>query len=266
MHSDSTAQDSSAKWRVRIAFFSLLVFLAAGAYAAVELGKLRDGAAARERQTALQAVTDSKQIDEALKQHPQNRLLQLIAMATKAADDTDAALDSLSNDLAPSSLARQLNLGMASRDQLEALRRDLKTADATASTALPRYTALLKAELDSVDAYARAHVDKDTAGRLLDSIDRRHAEITAVVTKMLEARAEFYRAYDNYVAVLVREYGTYKVDNGQFVFPFQHAVNRYNAAAQAMTAAATRMADLDRERQNLRTSQPEQWTQLVSGK
>jgi hypothetical protein len=243
-----------------------LVFLAAGAYAAVELGKLQDGAAARERQTALQAVSDPRQIDEALKQHPQNRLLQLIAMATKAADDTDAALDTLSNDLGPSRLVRQLNLGTASRDDLEALRRDLKAADTTATAALPRYTELLKAERDSVEAYARAHVDKDTAGRLLDSIDRRHAEITAVVTQMLAARGEFYRAYDNYVAVLVREYGTYRIDNGQFVFPFQHIVNRYNAAAQAMTAAAARMTDLDRERQNLRTSQPERWTQLVGGK
>ena len=258
--------NSTATWRVRIAFFSLFVFLAAGAYAVVELGKLQDGAVARERQTALQAVTDPGQIDEALKQHPQNRLLQLIAMATRAADDTDAALDALSNDIAPSGLARQVNLGTASRDDLEALRRDLKTADSAATTALPRYTGLLKAERDSVEAYARAHVDRDTAGRLLDSIDRRHAEITAVVARMLAARGEFYRAYDNYVAVLVREYGTYRIDNGQFVFPFQHAVNRYNAAAQAMTAAAARMADLDRERQSLRTSQPEQWTQLVSGK
>jgi len=260
------ASNSTATWRVRIAFVSLFVFLAAGTYAAVELAKLQDGAAARERQTALQAVTDPRQIDEALKQHPQNRLLQLIAMATKAADDTDAALDTLWNDIVPPGLARQLNLGTASRDDLEALRRDLKTADTTATTALPRYTALLKAERDSVEAYARAHVDRDTAGRLLDSIDRRHAEVTDVLTRLLAARGEFYRAYDNYVAVLVREYGTYKVDNGQFVFPFQHAVNRYNAAAQAMTAAASRMADIDRKRQSLRTSQPEQWTQLMGGK
>jgi len=258
--------DSTATWRVRIAFFSLFVFLAAGAYAVVELAKLQDGAAARERQTAVQAVTEARQIDEALKQHPQNRLLQLIAMATKAADDTDAALDTLSNDIIPPGVARQLNLGTASRDELEALRRDLKTADTAATAALPRYTALLKAERDNVETYARAHVDKETAGRLLDSIDRRHAEITAVVTRMLAARGEFYRAYDNYVAVLVREYGTYRIDNGQFVFPFQHAVNRYNAAAQAMTAAAARMTDIDHERQNLRTAQPEQWTQLVGGK
>jgi len=86
------------------------------------------------------------------------------------------------------------------------------------------------------------------------------------MSRLLPARTEFYRAYDNYVAVLVREFGTYKIDNGQFVFPFQLAVNRYNAAAQAMTTAAARVDELERERKNLLTSQRERWTQLVSGK
>ena len=77
--------DPNATWRVRIAFASLVVVFAAGAYLVTKLGKLQDGMAARERQTALQAVTDPKQIEAALRQHPQNRLLQTIAAATRAA-------------------------------------------------------------------------------------------------------------------------------------------------------------------------------------
>ncbi len=258
--------DPNATWRVRIAFASLVVVFAAGAYLVTKLGKLQDGMAARERQTALQAVTDPKQIEAALRQHPQNRLLQTIAAATRAADETDAAIDRLSNEIVPPGIARQFNWGTASREDLEALRRDLKTADTNATTSLPRYVALLKAERDTIETYARSHGEKDAVGDLLQGIDKRHAEITALMSRMLAARAEFYRAYENYVAVLGREFGTYKVVNGQFVFPFQLAVNRYNVAAQAMNAAATRVAELEQERQSLRASQQERWTQLVGGK
>jgi hypothetical protein len=258
--------DPNATWRVRIGFLSLFVVFAAGAYLVAELGKLQDGMAARERQTALQAATDPKQIDAALRQHPQNRLLQTIAMATTTANDTDAAIEKLSNDIVPSGVSRQINLGTASRDDLEALRRDLKTAEANATAALPQYTALLKAERDTIEKFARSHGEKEAVVSLLQSIDKRHAETTALMSRMLPARAEFYRAYDNYLAVLVREFGTYKIDNGQFVFPFQLAVNRYNAAAQAMNAAAARVTELEQERKSLQASQQERWTQLVSGK
>jgi hypothetical protein len=258
--------DPNATWRIRIAFFSLFVVSAAGLYFVGDLGRLQQGMAARERQTALQAATGPQQIDEALRQHPQNRYLQLIAMVTKTADDTDAAIDGLSNDIVPAGVAKTINLGKASREELEALRRDLKTAAANATTALPQYAALLRAERATIETYARAHGDRDTVGKLLANIDKRHADITALMSRLLPARADFYHAYDDYVAVLVREFGTYKIDNGQFVFPFQLAVNRYNAAAQAMTAAAAHVDELEQERKSLLMSQRERWTQLVSGK
>ena len=86
---------------------------------------------------------------------------------------------------------------------------------------------------------------------MLDNIDKRHAEITAVMPSMLPARADFYRAYDDFVAFLIGEFGTYKVVNAQFIFPYQRAVERYNAAANAMTAAAKRVAGLEAERKAL---------------
>jgi hypothetical protein len=258
--------DPNAKWRVRIAFLSLFVVFSAGAYFVVELGKLREGMAARERQTALQAATDAKPIGESLRQHPQNKFLLLIAMATKAADETDAALETLSNDIASPGIAKTIDFfGTASPSDLEALRRDLKAAEANATTSLPRYTALLKAERDNVEKYALAHADKDTTARFLENIDRRHAEITALTSSMLSARADFYRAYENYVAFLVGEIGRFKVDKGQFLFPLQFTVNRYNVVAQAMTVAANRIAELDQEGKSLRTSQQERWTQFING-
>jgi hypothetical protein len=259
----------NANSRVRIAFLFLFVMIvfSVGAYFASDLGKLQDSLAARETQTALQGITEPAQIDDALRQHPQNKFLQMLAMATKAANETSAAVEKLSNELEPPAISKAENLGAASRDDLEALRRDLKTAEANATTFMPRYVALLKTERENVEQYALSlHLRKDTVSRLLDNVDKRHAEITALTSRMLPARADFYRAYENYVAFLVKEFGAYKVVNGEFIFPFQHTVNRYNVAADAMTVAAKRVAELEEERKSQLNSQQERWQQLVNGK
>lgn len=265
--------DPNAKARVRTAFvflFVLMIALPIGAYFTNQnlfnLDKVQETIAAREGQTALQGITDPGQIDEVLRRHPSNKFLATLAMATNAANETSAAMETLSNEIEPSSLSKDVSLGSASRGDLEALRRDLKTAEANAGTFMPRYVALMKTERDKVEAYALSHLEKDTVRRLLDFLDKRQAETAALVSRTLLARAEFYRAYENYVAVLAREFGTYKVANGQFIFPFQLTVERYNAAANAMTAAAKRVSELEEERKALMRSQLGGWMQFVNGK
>jgi hypothetical protein len=187
-------------------------------------------------------------------------------MATTAANETNAAIENLSNEIEPPAISKADNLGTAKRNELEALRRELKTAEANATAFLPRYVAVLKSERDNVEKYARSlHLGKDTLGRLLDDVDKRHMEITALASRMLAARADYYRAYEAYVAVLVREFGAYRVVNGEFIFPFQPTVNRYNAAADAMTVAARRITDLQEERKTQLQAQQERWLQLVNG-
>ena len=256
--------------RVRMAFLLLFVFMVAssvGVYFLAKLSKQQESVAARESQSAVQGITDARQIDEALKQHPSNKPLQLIAMATKAADETNAAFEKLTNEIEQPAIARDINLGAASRSDLDALRRNLKTAQANATVFMPRYAALLKTEHDNVEKYALSlHLEKDTSGRFLDSLDKRHAEVSAFISKMLSVRADFYRAYEGYVAVLAAEFGTYKVVNGEFIFPLQRAVDRYNVAAHAMTVASKRVADLDAERKSLQQSQQQRWERFVSGK
>jgi hypothetical protein len=132
---------------------------------------------------------------------------------------------------------------------------------------LPRYAGLFKAERDKIENYARSlHLEKDTVGSFMEAIDRRHSQSLAFTAKMLSGRADYYRAYEKYVAVLAGEFGTYKVENGQFIFPFQRAVDRYNLAAKAMTAAAKRLAELDEEGKTLSQSQQEGWEQFVTSK
>ena len=262
--------DPNAKTRVRIAFLCLFVFviaLSVGAYFIADLSKLQESIAARESRTAPQGIADTGQIDEAIRQHPSNKFLQLVAMAARAANETSAAAEKLAGEVEPPAISKAINLGAASRGDLEALRRDLRTAEANATAFLPRYIALLKTERDKVEKSALSmHVERDTVGRLLDSLDKRHAEITAFASSMSSARADYYRAYENYVAVLVGEFGSYKVVDGQFIFPSQRTVDRYNVAGHAMTVAAKRVAELEEERKRLLKSQQEGWERLVNGK
>jgi hypothetical protein len=258
--------DPNAKTRVRIAFVSLLVVFSAGAYFVGDLGKLQENISARESRTALQGITDPGQIEEALRQYPSNKFLQMLAMATRAADETSAGTEKVLNEVEPPAISRNINLGAASRADLEALRRDLKTAQANATAFMPRVSALLKTERDNVKKYALTlQVKQDVATGLLDNIDKRHAEITAYTSKMLPARADYYRAYENYVAVLAGEFGTYKVVDGQFIFPFQRTVDRYNVAANAMTAASKHVAETEAEGKSLKKSGQERWIKFVNG-
>ena len=259
--------DPKAKTRVWIAFLLLFIVFAVGAYFVSDLSRLQDGSAARDSRTALQGITHPGQIDEALAQHPSNKFLRLTAMAIRAANETNAATEKLSNEVEPPAISRIGNLGAASRGDLEALRRDLKTAEANATTFMPRYIALLKMERDNVEKYALSlHAGNETTSRFLDNIDKRHAEFVAFTSRMLSARAELYRAYGEYVAFLVAESGAYKVVDGQFVFALQRTVDRYDVAARAMTVATKRVVELEEERRGLLKSQREAWVQFVSGK
>lgn len=263
-----TRLDQNARTRVRIAFsllFVSMIVLSVGAYFITKLGKLQENIAARESRARMQGITDPKKIDEALGRHPSNKIIQMIAMATRAANETSSAAEKMSTEVEPPALSRAINLGTASRGDLEALRRDLKMAEANATTLIPRYIALIKTERDKVETYARSlHAEKAIVDRFLDSVDKRHAKLTNLASKMLSARADYYRAYESYVAVLVGEFGAYKVVNGQFIFPLNPTVDRYNVAAHAMTVAAKRVAELEKETRQLMQPQPEEWEPFVN--
>ncbi len=259
--------DRRAKARVAIAF--LLLFVVAGALSVGVhyLGKLQENIAGQESRIALEAINNATSIDEALARYPSNRFLKLIAMATTAAVETNAASEKLSREIEPPALSGNITSTAASRGNLEALRRDLKIAETNATTLMPRYLALLKAERDRLENDARfLSVEKNVVSRFMESVDRRHAEIAAVIAKMLAARADYYRAYDKCVAALLGEFGIYKVTNGQFIFPIQYMADRYNVAANAMTSAATRAAELEQERKILAQPPLKGWEQLVGGK
>jgi hypothetical protein len=253
--------------RVRIAFLFLIVMSAAAAYFVPDLSKLQQRMSTREGQATLQEITSPSQFEDALRQHPSNNILRLMATAAKAANDTRGAIDRLSAQIEPAGLSKEINFGSVSRDDLEAFRRDLKTAEANATAFLPRYGAIFKAEHDQVESAALSlHVPKEIAGRGLDGLTQRLAKALNDTSVLLSARADYYRAYEKYVALLSSEFGSFKVVDGQFIFPFQRTVERYNAAAQAMTLAARRVNDLETDMKKQNQPLPEEWIQLTGAK
>ena len=120
------------------------------------LSKLQEMVAALEGRTALDAINNAGRSTRRWRDIPSNRFLKLIATATRAGIETRAATEKLSQEIEPPALSKSTSIrlrraAMSSR----ALRRDLKTAEANATTFLPRYLALVKAERDRLEAYAR---------------------------------------------------------------------------------------------------------------
>lgn len=255
---------SSRSARIWLAFFSLFVLLTVAVTLSIDLSKLQQRVSTREGQAILQGISSPGEIESALKQHPSNGLLRLMAKATKAADDTKAAIDQLSAQIEPPRLSKEPNFGSASRDELDSFRRDLKTAEANAQAFLPRYAAVFKAEYEQIkSAAASFHVPKEIADQLLEGVTQRHARTLNAISLILSARADYYRAYDKYIAFLSSELGSFKVVAGQFIFPLQRTVERYNVAAQAMTSAGKRVAELESDLKKQQQPIPEEWLPLT---
>jgi hypothetical protein len=234
------------------------------AYLVRDLSKLQQRVSSRDRQTTLQEITSPSQLEDALRQRPSDKILRMLAAAAKAANDTRGAIDRLSAQIEPAGLSKDINFGSVSRDDLDAFRRDLRTAEANATAFLPRYGAIFKAEHDQVESAAVSlRIPKEIASRGLDGLTQRQAKTLNAISVVLSARADYYRAYDKYIAFLSSELGSFKVVSGQFIFPLQRTVERYNAVAQAMTSAAKRVNDLETDLKKQDQPLPEEWIQLT---
>ena len=231
-----------------------------------DLARYQEAGMVEESRAALLDVNDYQRLDQALKQHPANRILKLVALANDEAAAVDAAARKLLDDAAPATLAKPLDLTAASRSDLDALRRDLKTAESNTATVKSRTDALIKAKRDELERSARSlGIESNTVTRFMAAIDEQHTEIAALAAKALAAQSEYYGAYEKCAAVLVREFGSYKVTNGQIIFRLQPTADSYNAASGAMAAAQKQMADLEDEKTALRPSQLNRWKKFVGG-
>ena len=247
----------------RVVLLLLCIFVIAcfgAVYFVGDLAKYQEAISARESQAALRGVSNPDQLDQAVKQFPSNNILKLVALANRESIEIDAATQRLLSEAEPSRLSKPIDLSASSRSDLDALRQDLKTAESNVATFEPAYTALIKAARDKVENDARSiKVGNDTLAKFTAMIDEQDTELMALTSKVIAARAEYYSAYEKCAALLAKEFGIYKVENGQFIFPFQYLADSYNRAAAAMAAAAKRLAELDDERATLRQSRFIRW-------
>lgn len=264
----STDRKANTSRRVVLVLFCLLAIASLGViYFVGDLAGVQEKIAAAESQAILRDITDPEQLDEALRQHPSNKTLKLIALADKASIATDAATRRLLDEAEPATLSRGLNLGTANRADLEALQRTLKTAEDNATTFMPRYTVLIRNARDEVEKDARSlNAADNTVARFIAVIDEQNKEMTTSTSNLLAAHVEFYRASGKCVALLLREFGIYKVSNGQFVFPLQTTANRYNLMAAAMATTARRITELEEERRTSIRSRLNRWKQFADGR
>lgn len=258
---------SSTSTRIVLVVFSLFALATVVVSMSFDLSKFQDRVATEEDQTTLRGISSPAELESALKQHPSNRILQLMAKTVKAADNTKAAIDRLSAQIEPARLSKEPDFGSASREELDSFRRDLGTAEANALAFLPRYAALFSAEHEQIErATVSSHVPKEIADQLLEGVKQRQARTLDAISRILSARADYYRAYDKYIAFLSGELGTFKVVSGQFIFPIQRTVERYNVAAQAMTSAGRRVAELEADLKKRKRPLPEEWMPLTGAK
>jgi hypothetical protein len=217
---------------------------------------------------ALQAMGDPTQLDKALSQNPENKMLKLFAMANKIGEETTAATTNLSDEIEPVGLSKEINFATATRNDLEALRRDLKTAETNTTSFIPRYLVLLKDEHDKIEASASSlKVDRALVTGFLKGFDQSRVKGVEFNSNMMVARSEAYRAYGDYVEFLIGEFDNYKVDrDGKFIFAKQAKLDKFNGLASTMNAALQRVAALEVERKQLEKSLQEKREQLAKGK
>jgi len=143
----------------------------------------------------------------------------MLAMATKATNETDAAIGKLSNEIEQRRF-QEITIWHGEPSDLEALRRDLKTAEANATAFMPRYIALLK---------TNATMWKNTRSRYIWEKIPPAGCWTTSTSGTPKSRpslpgccgaCRFLSRLRKLCRVLVGEFGAYKVVNGQFIFPF----------------------------------------------
>lgn len=229
-----------------------------------DLTKYQQAISAEESRAALRGINDPQELEQVVKQQPSNKILRLVALAAKDSIAIDAASQKLLDEAEPRGLARLTDLGASSRNDLDALRQQLKTAQSNTEAVKPRYIAVVKSERDKIVNEARSlNVGADAIATFIGMIEQQHTEMTSLTFNRLTARAEYYSAYEKCVAILVREFGIYQVAKGQLIFPFRSTAESYNRAAAAMDAAEKRFSELADERTRLRQSQLNTWKNFI---
>ena len=251
-----------------VVVFLLCVVMTVGfgtLYFVGDLARFQEATSVSEGEAALRSVSDPEQLDQVLRRYPSNKFLKMVALAKRDSVEMDIVTRGLLTEAEPRDLWKQTDLGGSSRSELEALGHELKTADSDAKALESRYLPLVKAERDKIEHDARVLERRaDTLAKFMAMIDEQHSDMTSLISRISAERLEYTAAYEKCVALLVREFGLYKLVNGQIIFQLQPTADSYNHAAAKMAAASGRLVELDVERTKLKQSRFDRWKNLVA--
>jgi hypothetical protein len=235
---------------------------------APKMRNLADRVHVNKPMTILKDLRDQSEIDRVVKDNPSNVVLLLMAEMRRESQETSRLVKKLFDEIEPPALAQEMNYASASRVQLEAYRLDLKTAEANATTVMPRYEAVLESEREKVEVVVQLlDMDDRSKRTALSEIDKQRAQRISVTSKMLLANAQLYRTIGAYVEILLEQFGRYQVSrNGHFVFSSESVPERYNDASRQINDAIKRIAELEEERKRLAEFQQQEWERFASGK
>jgi len=218
---------------------------------------------------ACSTLSASSSVPAAASSDPAVLLAQLTEKAAQAAEVTDAMASKLWASIEPQTMQSKPDFATASRDDLEAYLRDLKTAEANAAAAGPQYVALLDAERGLIEEAARSSgLDDGSRSDLLAEVGERHDKSLDRVGRMLQARQELYRAMQAAQTMVIGEFGKYKVDaDGHVRFSSKTVSDRATAVNARINAASEALdrikAEITRSQQISRWAPEPTWKDMM---
>ena len=194
---------------------------------------------------------------EAVRKDPAAVLAQLTETAAQAAAATEALAQKLWAEIEPPNMPPPDYL-VASRSDLESHMGVLRTAEANVTDAYNRYTVLQKAERELIEEAARsAELDENVRAEFLTQVKDRQNETLELITSMLKARLELYRAMQRMEAIPIEQFGKFKRGADGIRFSSKAVSDRFAAAAAEVTEANKRLDRAeDRILQQARPSAP----------
>lgn len=192
-------------------------------------------------------------------------LAQLTETAAQAATATETLSMKLWAAIEPPDM-QMPDFASASRTDLENYVGKVKTAEANVADAYDKYSALLKAERDLIEESVRSSgLDEKTRADFLTQVGDRQNGMLELITQMLQARLELYRAIQRLEGIVIDQFDKAKRGNGGVRFSTKAANDRFAAAADEVNAASKRL-DLAEERisQQTRPSSPQPgWQEMM---
>jgi hypothetical protein len=201
---------------------------------------------------------------EIAREDPAIALAQLSEKAAQAAAATDALAQQLWASIEPPTMQAP-DYATASRDELENYLRDLRTAETNLVDAHSQYVVLLKAERELIEeSVLSSGLEEGRRSELLRQVDDRQGAALELANRMLQARADLYRAMQAMQAAVIEQFGKYRAGpGGQIRFSDKAATDRFAAAAEEVNAANKRL-DLIEDRMLKERQAPQPgWKDMV---